>query len=88
MDYYNKLEGQMYARVAATFGLPPVLPQEVVEQDLRALATEVKCFFGADVYWDWNLPYCAWNKMCIKPESSAVAKENFLDMVVELGRSR
>lgn len=84
MEFYGTLEERLYARVAATFGVPCPLPREVVEQDLRALATEAKCFFGADVYLDWNLPYRAWNKTYIRPLSSKDAKNAFLAMYKDL----
>jgi hypothetical protein len=84
MEYYNRLEAEMYGRVAETFRLPGVLPLSVIEQDLRALATEVKCFFGVDVYHDWHLPYRAWKGIKIDPLPSSTAKEIFLTIFREL----
>jgi uncharacterized protein len=79
MEYYNELEERLYSRIAAVFGLPGRLPREVVEQDLRALATEAKSFFGADVYHDWNLPYRAWNKTKIECWTSEQAERGFME---------
>lgn len=77
---YDIIEERMNLLISEKFGTIYPFPLEVIEADLRALATEATSFGCLDrAPKSWDLPFPAYKKL-ITPQTSKTAKKKFLEL--------